>query len=237
MNPVAMDAINARQEGRYEEALRLLQQQFDQVSAHNYFITMSEWTQLAEEYPPAQAALAAARDEQARRLLDGDATLFVDRDATAHSRFQTIVNINETLNDNQATYALFVQLLSAQPALARHEAFLALPAVVEAGDFALAEHYIGDPLPQLAELNRLSHELPLFPERGKAPRLAAELSNFMTDVILRLTVLQGLGREDEAEALCRAALAGLESDDMRELGLRELTAPGTIIRTLASATK
>jgi hypothetical protein len=240
MDSVVKDAVTARQEGRNDVALRLLVGLFDQVgngaprSSGHHFITMFEWSQLAEKYYPAYEALVSARDEQVRRLLDGDEIFGARGDARPHSRFQVIVNMNETLKDSRATYELFVQMVSFLPTLARREAFMALPAIVEAGDFSLAERYLADPLERLEELNRLARDLPLFPPLGAAPRLAAELSNFMKDVVLRAAVLRGLGRETEAESLRNVALAGIASDDMRALGNREIAVPGTIIREITS---
>jgi hypothetical protein len=240
MDSFAKDAVMARHEGRDDDALRLLKGLFDEVSNGaprffgQYFITMLEWSQQAEKYHPAYEALVSARDEQVRRLLSGDEILGAGGDARPHSRFQVIVDMNNTLKDSRATYTLFVQLVSFLPTLARREAFMALPAIVEAGDFALAERYLTDPLERLEELNRMAGDFPLFPPLGAAPRLAAELSNFMKDVVLRAAVLQGLGRETEGESLRKAALAGLESEDMRALGIREIAVPGTIINEITS---
>lgn len=117
--------------------------------------------------------------------------------------------MNETLADAHATYALFLQLLAQRPERARREAFLALPAIVAAGDFALAQQYLSDPLERLAGLNQLASQLPLFPPAGMAPRLAAELMNFVRDVVLKTAVLQDQGRAAEAESLRNAALAGI----------------------------
>jgi hypothetical protein len=72
----------------------------------------------------------------------------------------------------------------------------------------------------------------LFPPTIAAPRLAAELTNFIDEVRLRAAVLQGLGRETEAEALCNAALAGIASEEMRALAMRELAVPDTITREI-----
>lgn len=233
------EAVTAGQQGRHRDALHLLAAVFERQSGsaelferHN-FITMFAWSLLVEHYPPAYDAMAGARDKQVRRLLDGDETIGAGDDSWQRSRFRLIVNMNNTLDDSRSTYDLFVRLRATRPELAQREAFLAIPAVVEVGDYALAEPYLGDPLQRLAELNQLADELPLFPPPRSAPRLAAELSNFMQDVRLRTTVLQGLGRTEEADALRSAVLAGIVPDRMRELARRELAAPGTIHREVA----
>lgn len=240
MDLIVWDASEARQEGRYADALTSLERQFDQIDRGerplrgNHFVTMFEWSMLVGPYLPAHQAMVRVRDEQVRRLRDGHEHFGDSSEGRPRSRFYVIVEMNDILNDMRSTYDVFVHLTSAFPSLARVEAHLALPAIVEVGDFALAEAYLDNPLPHLAELNRLSSGLPLFPPAGAAPRLAAELSNFMKAVVLRGAVLQGLGRESEAEYLRHAALNGLATDEMRELGKGEIAVPGSIIQEITS---
>lgn len=234
------DAISARQDGRYDEAVRLQTELFDQIDSGalplslNHFITMFEWSLLVDEYLPAHQALADIRDEQVRRLRDGQEKFGPPAEEWAPSRFKVVIEMNDILNDQQSTYELFGQLISLSPSLARREARLALPAVVAAGDFVLANAYLPDPMARLAELNRLAGELPLYPPLRAAPRLAAELSNFMGDVVLCAAVLDGLGRHQEAVALRDDALTGLATDEMRALGIAEIATPGSIVRKLTS---
>lgn len=201
------------------------------------FMIMFAWQLLAEEYLPAGEALAVARDEQVRSLLTGDELFSNGHNGPRRSRFEIIADMNQTLKDPRATYELFRQFDLLFPALARGAAYCALPAIVEAGDFTLAERYMADPLDlrdHTALLNRLAGDFPLFPLTLPASsRLAAELSNFMRDVRLRAAVLHGLGRAIEAEELRHDALAGLGSEEMRALALRELAIPGTIIGEIA----
>ena len=78
-------------------------------------------------------------------------------------------------------------------------------------------HLPRDPMERLDELNALALNLPLFPPHRSAPRLTAELSNFVTDVRLRA-----------------AALAGLAQDEMRTLAMRELAEPGAITSAITA---
>ena len=192
------------------------------------FIVMFTWTLLAEEHAPARHALAAHRDEHVRLLLAGDVDTVGHNPDMPGSRFSAIVSINDTLGDTAATYALFKALLDARPEHAQRQAWRALPAIVAAGDFALAERYMPDPLARLAELNGYARTMPLFPPEGAAPRLAAELSNYVQDVWLRAAILEGLGREEEARRLRNEAIAGIESEELRELAQRGLASPGAI---------
>lgn len=241
MDNCVKQAIAARRAGRYDEALQLLQQQFDHLSNSSehlksrLFITMFEWSQLAEVYPAAQAALASTRDAQAARLLAGDEFFGAPGEPWPRSRFQLILEMNETLKDSRASYDLFIRLRSALPELAQRVALQALPSIVAAGDFTLAEAYLPDPLGQLQALNQVASELPLFPPQGEAPRVTAELNNFLKDVGLCAATWEGLGRADQAASLRQAALAGLDLPLLRALAQRELDAPGTIFRELHAA--
>lgn len=233
-----MDAMIARQEGRYDDALRLLKAELDKIvrspvnSRAAYFMTIVEWSVLAEDYLPAREALAVARDEQVRLLLAGEAIFGDPSDVMPQSRFHVIVEMNDILKDSLSTYDLFIQLISLLPALARRESFLALPAIVDSGDFALAERYLGDPLERLDELNDLAAHFTLFPPPGESPRLSAELSNFMKDVLLKVAILEGTGRVHDAERLRDDALAGIAQEEIRALCIREIAAPGTINREM-----
>ena len=234
--------IALREAGRHAEALPLLQQLFAEAGRtmnpprSRYFITMLQWKFLAEAYAPAYAALQVERDAQIRLLLSGehDFGRHDNSDPQASgafgrtSRFSLIADMNETLGDAHSTADLFARLDASAPELARQYAWQALPAVVEAGNFALADRYRRAPLEHLETVNALAASQPLFPAPGMAPRLATELMNLVKDVRIAAAVLRGQGQAAEAEALCAALLAGLAHDAMRALARRELDAPGSI---------
>lgn len=237
INHAIKQAIQAHHNGRHTEALQLITTQFAHIAAcadnahQNYFITMFEWSQLLQDDAAARVAMINERDKQLQSLLTGDA-IFCAGGYRPITRFSVVIDMNQTLGDSAATYRMVKQLLQDHPAVVRGEMFRALPAIVEAGDYDLAAQYLNNPLDRLDELNRLARTLPLYPEARKAPRLSAELSNFMTDVFLLSSVLKGQGKDAEADALRRRALAGIQSDDLRALAARELAEPGTIVKTL-----
>jgi hypothetical protein len=233
-----------RQTGRHAEALALLRQLFADAARAgaparpNLFLVMLEWAFLAAVYPPARAALEEARDEQVGRLLAGDMT--VGPDGATHpaflhgSRFALVAEMNRILGDVRSTYEVFVRLDAMRPDLARRHAFLALPAVVAACDFALADRYSGDPLAHLTALNATADVYPLFPPPDQAPRLAAELTLLVNDVRTASAVLRGRGRVTDALALRARLLAGLPSGPVRTLAQRELDEEGTIMREIVA---
>jgi RimJ/RimL family protein N-acetyltransferase len=237
---VVHEAIRAREEGRYEDALRHVLAAFARVDSTDRerhigdFIPMLEWRFLAEEYAPARAALLEARDAQVVRLLAGELTYGLARNEWLGppSRFSLIADMNETLRDARSTSEVFARLDALNPGQARRDAFVALPAVVESGDFTLAERYMPDPMASLPHLNETAQSWPLFPPMGKAPRLAADLSNFARELRLRAAILRGLGRGAEADTLLAAALAGLANDELRAWARRDMRTPGIIHRTM-----
>lgn len=227
-----------RREGRHAEALPLLQQLFADAgqamkpARSSHFIIMLEWKFLADAYAPARAALQAERDGQIRLLLAGEHA-FGRHDsgmpqAGDMSRFSLIVEMNDTLGEARSTADLFAQLDSSAPELARQYAWQALPAIVEAGNFVLADRYRRAPLEHLETVNALAASQPLFPAPGMAPRLATELMNLVKDVRIAAAVLRGREQAAEADALYAALLASLANDAMRALALRELDVPGSI---------
>jgi ribosomal protein S18 acetylase RimI-like enzyme len=220
-------ALLARREGRYHEALRLVLELFARADS-TYIIVVIEWPLLIEQYAPAREAMIRERDEQNRRLLAGELT-FGESGDRPRDRFSIIDDMNEALKDSRATYDLFRELLAVQPEVAKRIGWRALPATVEAQDYALAERYVTDPLSWLTELNGLAEKLPLMPANG-APRLAAELSNYVRDLSLCEAVWRGLGRVAEADALRAAAIDGITDSALRAMALRELAEPGTIFR-------
>jgi hypothetical protein len=225
--------------GGHAETLRRLVASFAQADQaardrNGYFMTMFEWRQLIEVYAPAREAMKLARDQQAARLLGGDFYFGAPGERWAPARFQIIAEMNEHLQDSRSTYEVFLQLRDLQPELARLYAFLALPAIVEAGDYTLAENYLDDPLNQLDALNQHARQYTLLPEKGEPPRLWGKLHHFARDVALLCAVQRGLGREAEAAALHSAALAGLETDELRVLVQREMAEPGVLSRELAA---
>jgi RimJ/RimL family protein N-acetyltransferase len=238
IEPVVEEAIRAREEGRYEDALRHVLAAFARVLSSDSdrhisdFLPMLEWRFLAEEYAPAREALIEARDVQVHRLLAGELTYGLPRSGWPwpRSRFSLIADMNESLRDPHSTAAVFARLDALAPEQARRDDFVALPAVVGAGDFALAERYMPDPLGDLPRLNELAQQWPLFPPGRSAPRLASELSNFARALRLRAAILRGLQRGLEADALLDAALAGLPNDELRDWVRRDLRHPGIIQR-------
>lgn len=231
----ATQLFAAREEGRFADALEMILTAFrDEGDSSRFFITTFVWEQLAKEYAPALDAMRAERNAQVRRLFAGEYEFGSPDQRWRKPRLAVISGMNDVLGDEERSYQVFADLHRSAPEAARRSAYIAMSAVVRAGDYALAAQYLHDPLKRLSEVNDVARSFPLFPAGAGAPRLAAELSNFMSDVRLQAAVLDGTNRHGEAAALREAALAGLESSDLRELASRELLEPGVIVRELVA---
>ena len=243
IDPQVQAALAAHEAGRYDETLALLQQLFERAQMEHeaagspYFMATFGMQLLLPVYPPAHAVVQAWRDEQVRLLQAGDLYFgppLSDDLPMRKERFSVIVQLNELLADPQSTCALYAGFDRSDPALARKYAYRALPAVVEVGDWALADRYRGDPLHMLAECNALRHSFPLFPPARVAPRLAATMMSLLREVHIGMAVLRGLGDAAAALALRAALLEGLEDAPMRQLAEEDLAAPGAIGRALSA---
>lgn len=239
MSTMRADLIQAAYDaGRYDEALRLILAAFELAASGEGeskldFIVIYTWQlMLNEGYAPAREAMIRVCDAQRARLLAGELTFGAEDQVWPRSRFQVMLDMNEKLNDSRSSYDTFKQLLAIAPDVAGMYAFSVLPAIVEVADYALAERYLADPLTELDRLNQLAHEFSLYPPRGQAPRMWAELFNFVRRVTLLMAVHRGLGRDTEAVALRDAALAGLENEELRAMAQREMDEPGLMNREI-----
>ncbi|MRX09015.1 hypothetical protein GJ697_14330 [Pseudoduganella sp. FT25W] len=192
-------AAQAQREGRYDEALSLVLELFARAD-NTHFMAMFIWRLLIEQHPPSRQALARERNAQASALLGGSLTFDVVGAERPRSRFDIIVNMNEMLGEIRATYELFVQLLNVDPEHAQRQAGRALPAIVAAGDYTLAQPYTRDPLYKLPELNDMAQVRPLLP-----PRELAESGTIFRELAARHESIRDF-REEDLPAVCRIYL-------------------------------
>jgi hypothetical protein len=196
------------------------------------FSLRSAWREVIETYPPARSALEHMRDAQVQGLLAGDALDLTGWSPRRDAGFDTFARMNEMLGELRATRDLFVRLLDEQPHVVARSGGAALPALVDAGDFALAERYLGNPRRWLDIVNETVRHFPLWPVSGEAPRLATELHLMMQELHMRSRIWKGLGREQEARDEADAVIGELATDELRALARAECVAPGYIMQTL-----
>jgi hypothetical protein len=218
-------AMNAVNEGRFEEALRefvwfhdhALEEQ-PSLAGLRLSYALAFWMSLAEVYPEARQALEEIRDRKAGFLSNGNAK---------RAFFHDVAAINEKLNSETDTYLLFAKLAQSNPSFAQQCADAALPALIGAGDFALAERF----LPDLdRELDSLSRHLNGSLQRRKgskyspAPRIKAEIHIYATRVKQLVAVLSGCGRRADAARIKALACAMIQAPSVRR-AVREALEP------------
>jgi hypothetical protein len=142
-------ARQAALEGRHAEALagflwfheHALEER-PSLRAVRLSYALAIWHGLGNAYPPARQALEAARARTAQALLDG---------ADDPHLFHEVRAIDETLGQPAATRDLYAALAQRQPDMARRVVGLALPAIVQAGDYDLAGRVRPEPLAEIRE--------------------------------------------------------------------------------------
>lgn len=233
-NEVFERAREHREAGRFQEALK------DHIWLHEHALeadpewrgvrlsfALRDWIYLADQFPPARAALQNIRDrESARMLLPGHASI---------ERFREVRTINEALREENATYQLFLQLDELDAELATQCAELAMSALVKCEDFRLARRYLPAPSARIAELAaRLNDSADALASQpaSAAPALLAYVLNYAKEVRLVLATLTGLGEDSEANNAQQAALDHIRSEGLRAVIQRELEMPGSTIAAM-----
>lgn len=209
------DAEDAMLEGRHDEALQgfiwfyqhALEDDPSLEEIRYYLVGM--WAALGQDYPPALDALRAIRSDKAKALLAG---------ANDREAFWDIVIIDAELGDTAATYAFYKALAAASPVFAADCALIAMPAIVEAQDYALAAKLMPPAEPFVREMARvLEQDIAAIKRRpfSHAPERRAEIATYVTEVQRVITVLAGNGDAHEAAHIKALAVGLIKSPSVR----------------------
>jgi len=200
---------------RYDEALAIVRRLHETAQAQggpigNPALTYAVglWGELAERHAPAREALVQERDGQAAVLL-----AHLDRRHFSHVAF-----LDTRLHDAAHTHGLFLQVMEQEPAAAGEFARAALPALIEVGDFALAERFLPDPEEFVRrESGHLNWELTHRRNRPfiRAPRIPASIHNYAGAIKEVLAVLEGCGRKADARRVRAMAIAAIPATTIR----------------------
>ena len=193
-------------DGQYEQALRELQWFHDHALEHDpslYGVRLSyalyAWVELGDQYPPALAALEAVRERDAALLLVGRGK---------RELFHDVVAIDEELGKGEDTHALCLALEQADPGLMTACADIALPAIIAAGDYALAERLLPQPEDTIRQRSRFL--MKAFSrwrrQHGRTMYIPSQIDIYANDVRQVLGVLEQRGRHAEAARLRRLAV-------------------------------
>lgn len=207
----------AAMDGRHEEALEQFVWFHDHALEEEpalYGVRLSfalaYWKELGEQYPKAMRVLRRTRDEKVKSLLrgEGDRHLFDD-----------VVAINEVMKEDKRTCLLYVRLAKARPELAQSCASVALPSVVAAGNFKLAEKLMPQPIERVRHCGSLlSKDVERQKSRPRGQQIAvrrALIQNYISDVQMLLSVLEARSRTSEAATVRALAVSVLSSPSVR----------------------
>jgi hypothetical protein len=199
----------AAREGRHAEALREHEWFHRNALKHRPSLygvrlsfALSDWVELGKVYPKARRSLDRIRREKIAALRKGKGSWHT---------FHDVASINRYTDRQRDTYRLFARLHSSRPRLAARCAKVAMPAVVNCGDFKLARRYLEDPDGTLARKARHFTDGMEYarkqPRRRKAAVREAHIHTYCKDVELLIAILRGSGERRRAAVLRKAALA------------------------------
>lgn len=209
----------AAQEGRFSEALseyiwfheHALE---ERPSLHGVRLSfaLGYWLELAEQYPPARAALQSVLDEKTARLERGDQDWELFNDVTA---------INRESGKDEATYDLFVLINKANPAFAARCVEVAMPAIVKAADFTLARSFIRDPEKSVEQLASRLIEGIEWANRSLHPERQADITDhkirlYAEEVGMLTQIVHMSGDSERADALLEQAISLVGSPALQE---------------------
>jgi hypothetical protein len=216
----ARDRLNAARqaarEGRHEEALRELLWFHHHALEENRALAgvrlsyaLYYWLDLGKAYPPAQQALLDLREQKAQTLLrgEGDRSLFHDLSA-----------IDDRLGQARATYDVYLALAERFPALAAECAKLALPAIVAAKDYLLADRIRSDPEARIRTSARmLRHDIQYIKHRRftRAPQRWASIKGYTESARRDAEITAGIGQQAEARRLLALAIDLIHDPSLR----------------------
>ncbi len=165
LHEILDSAQSLMQEGSYEEALQHYLWYFDHsrndASQRGVRLSfaLSDWIELGHRYPKAKQALIEIRDADVRQFSEGNG--YADL-------FQEIAGINQYLNDDDATVALFQSIGKSDPRLAAQCFLYAENLLVQKGDYELCRQYLGDPQAAFERIRQTWQMTKQFEERNAA---------------------------------------------------------------------
>jgi hypothetical protein len=157
---------------------------------------LGEWVELGERYPPARYALLSVRDEATTAFENGEGSAKL---------FMEVAAINRNLQDDVRTVQLFKLLHQGDPGLAGQCYPVAERVLVDSGEYAICNGYLGD-LGQRLEAIRGSYQVTLEIAAGNivlgSPQAGlkafADLK-FDEETGLLIAILEGVGRLQDAD--------------------------------------
>jgi serine/threonine protein kinase len=160
------EANTLMSQGHYEESLQRHLWHFNHALEYNPSLSgvrltsaLSDWVELGRRYPKAKQVLVEIRDEKTREIVEGRGYSEMVKDVQA---------INEELQNDEATYALFQIMRQRDPKLADQSYFWLEDLLVAKGEYQWCLSHLGDPQSHFAESIRRSYEMELDSQKRMA---------------------------------------------------------------------
>lgn len=178
-----------------------------------------EWVELGEAYPPALIELEAIRDTKTNALKGG---------ATEVHLFHDVRAINRALGQDEQTRQLFRAVAELDRGFASKCFPVCLEALVNAGDFALARSFIASLDEELERLALPVRSMLQSPKRKESHDGLPSMADVMTRIYITrvkqlLLILSGVGEEEEANRIRRAAFEIFDDAELRDRIIAQLS--------------
>lgn len=211
------DTYTLVQQGKYEQALERFIWFHEHALEHDpgmsgvrLSFALSDWKELADEYPPAKIALVDTRDQAVKELTDKKGSW---------ERFQEAAAINRVLGRNEETVELFESLDKDQAELAELCWGVAKDSVIAAKRYDLVGKYMPDLLGEFARIKKFYDlNVALYNDsriNGASFKKYNEES-FVDDSLQLIEVAIALKQPDAAKQVQEKALTVLDARRLRE---------------------
>jgi serine/threonine protein kinase/tetratricopeptide (TPR) repeat protein len=224
--------------GSYEESLQRYLWYFDHSRNDagqrgvRLSFALSDWIELGRRYPKAKQALIEIRDADVQRFAAGNGY---------SDLFQEIAGINQYLNADDATLALFKSVEQGDTKLAQQCYVFAKDLLAQHGDYATCRKYLGDPQKAFGSISngwrqikqfeqqrvaRNEEQQKRFHETAKTNSLYAHLpvfpspppfadNNFVSQARQLIEILVATDDKPDAEKIQSEALAILDDPQLK----------------------
>jgi hypothetical protein len=169
----------------------------------------ADWIELGRRYPKAKQAFMDLRDRDWRDLAEGRGYL---------AMFMEVQNMDQYLQDDDATVTLFKRISGNDPSLAKQCFFSADGLLVEKGEYALYMSYVPDPEAKFALIQKNRKMLKGTEDsfRKNNPAFPKTADNkFVVQTCQLIEALVATGHKAEAEKIRDKAMAELDNEHLK----------------------
>ena len=172
---------------------------------------LSTWEELGEKYPKAKSALLDVRDADEAAVAATGST---------SDTFHEYASINETLDEQDRTYAIYKDLVAKHPRKAQEYFPIVKTLLVENREYALCSKYVTD---AESDMNMFISERRMEARVADAPQVAGNKAFFLRQADRRfeeqtrelIVILIGGDRNEEAATVQQEAAAVLNTTPIR----------------------